>query len=300
VEPHLTSRRLAIALAVLLATRGGAAQAIIGADLGIETDLVWRGLTRSNPTSIQPAVVVGYQTRATMVTAGVWASLEPFAPDVDELSNVGAGGEVLGEADVWVQLDHRIQKLVTFDLALGWTAYTFHGRTGLGGRGSEWDTSELYLKAKLSKTGPLLPLLALPRRLPLALEGSVWKDLGPIGGVYGEVALEVDLPVIPLGEPLGALLLRGALGMSGGQRNVPPTEAGYYERSGPTHVELSASTAITAPLGPAQLTVYPVAHLQIGLDEATLRRGLAAGDRSRVFCYWGATFSVLYPVRREP
>jgi len=300
VESHLTARRAWVIVALLLSAREGAAQALVGADVAIENDLVWRGLTRSNPTSIQPAIVVGYKTLSSVIAAGVWASLEPFAPRAADLSNVGTGGDALGEADVWVQWDRRFQKLVTLDVSLGWTAYTFHGRTSLGGRGSEWDTSELYVKAKISKTGPLLPPLGLPRRLPLALEGSLWKDLGPIGGVYGEIALEADLPVIPLGEPLGSLLLRGALGLSAGQQSVTGTELGYYEGSGPTHVELSAATVIAVPLGAAHLTVYPVGHLQVGLDEATMRRGLGAGDRARVFFWWGLTVSVLFPLRREP
>ncbi len=273
---------------------------MIGADVTAQTDYIWRGLTRSNRSSFQPSVVVGYKDAANVVSVGAWASVEPFRPGVGDISNVGTSGEELGEVDVWVQWDRRIQILVTLDLSAGWTAYTFQGHTSSGGRGNEWNTNEAYLRARLSHAQPVLTALGLPRKPPLAFEASVWKDLGPIGGIYSEIAVEADLPILPLGEPLSSLLVRGAVGLSHNQRYVPGTELGHYNGNGATHVELSGATTISAPLGRVQLTIYPAGHLQVGIDDVTLRRGLAPGDRSRVFVWWSLTVSLLYPMRRAP
>lgn len=295
----MTLRGCAAIAGLLLATPAEG-QVMIGADVTAQSDYVWRGLTRSNRLSIQPSVVVGYKDAANVVSAGAWASVEPFRPGPNDFSNVGTSGELVGEADVWVQWDRRLQLLVTLDLSAGWTAYTFHGHTSSGGRGNAWNTHEAYVKAKLSQAQTVLTALGLPRKPPLAFEVSAWKDLGPIRGVYGEIAVEVDLPILPLGEPLSSLLVRAALGLSRGQRNVPGTELGHYDGNGATHFELSGATTLSAPLGRVQLTIHPAAHLQVGIDGATLRRGLAPGDRSRVFVWSSVTVSLLFPMRPAP
>jgi hypothetical protein len=289
---------LLLALALLAAPGALPAQVMGGSDLSITTDHVWRGLTRARAGAVQPALFVGHKGPAFVFSAGAWGSLEPWEPGVGEPTDAGFDADALAEVDYWAQVDWRTRKLATIDLTLGWTRYTFHGDPAAGGRGSEWDTDEIFASAKLSDLSPLWTLVGLPDRLPLAVELSGAGDLGPVGGVYGELALEADLPVNPLGEPFGAILLRNTLGLSFDQRDGPAGQPGFYDGNGPTHYDLSLATVLGFPLGAGRLTVHPAGHLQVGFDPATRRRS-ASGD-SQVFVWGELTVSVLLPMARRP
>jgi hypothetical protein len=262
----------------------------VGTDIAFRTDFIWRGLTRVSRTSFQPSLFLGLKRPSWIVTAGAWSSIEPFDPDPTDFGNAGADDGAIGEVDLWAQLDWRFRSFATIDLTLGFTAYTFHGDATQGGRGSEWDTSELYIKGRL-------PNLSLSGELPLALELSVWKDVGPIEGGYSEAVVEVDLPVLPLGEPLSSVIVRLVSGWSFGQQHRPGSSRGYYDGNGPTHLDFSLAPVLFFRLGTAGLTLHSAVHLQVGFDKATLQRGLEPDDRSRVFPWWELTISVLEPLR---
>ena len=294
----MIGRAIAPAVVLLAFPAPLGAQLTAGADLTLATDYVWRGLTRARAGAVQPALFAGHTGPAFVVSAGAWGSLEPWSAEPGDPTDAGVDADALAEVDYWAQVDWRIRKLATLDLSLGWTRYTFHGDAAAGGRGSEWDSDEVYASAKLSDLSPLWVILQLPDRLPLAIELSAAGDLGPVGGVYGELALEADLPVFPPGEPFGAILLRNTLGLSFDQRSGPSGQPGYYDGNGPTHYDLSLATVLDFPLGAGRLTVHPAGHLQVGFDPATRRRS-ASGD-SQVFVWGALTVSVLLPVARRP
>lgn len=294
------TRAVLLASALLAAPAALVAQVMAGADLTVNSDYVWRGLTRARAGAVQPALFVGHKGPAFVLSAGAWGSLEAWGAGSDDPTDAGFGADALAEVDYWAQVDWRTRMLATIDLSLGWTRYTFHGDPASGGRGSEWDSDEIFLGAKLSDLSPVWSLIGLPDRLPLAVEISAFGDLGHVGGVYGEVALEADLPINPLGEPFGAILLRNALGLSFDQRNGPGGLQGYYDGNGPTHYDLSLATVLAFPVGPALLTVHPASHLQVGFDPATRRRKVGGDSDSRVFWWGEMTVSVSAPVRRRP
>ena len=276
------------------------AQVMGGADFGIQQPFIWRGLTRSNQASFQPSGFLGYKGESLVVTGGAWASIEPFSPEPGDFTNVGLDGGALGEVDYWGQIDWRLVKLVTLDVSAGWTGYTFHGDSARGGRGGEWNTSELYVKFRITKPAPLLTLARVPRDLLLGLELSLWKDIGAVGGAYTELVLDADFPILPLGEPLNSFILRLVSGWSFNQEDVPGVERGYYDGNGPTHLDFSVAPVLFFPLGGAGLTAYLAGHLQVGFDEATRRTGFLPDDRSTVRLWWQLTFSLLGPLRRTP
>lgn len=272
------------------------AQALLAADLSFRPTFLWRGLTRISSPSLQPSVSLGFQRESWMLTAGTWTALEPFGPAETERSLVGRGGGLAGETDVWLQYDRRVRFFATFDLALGWTAYRFHGDPLGGGVGEDWNTSELYLRLKASELREVLLSIGLPAEMPVAVDLSTWADLGPVGGAYSELALEAELPVLFTGEPFGAAIVRAASGLSWGQSIEAPGDIGYYDGSGITHLDFSLAATPVVRLGGMPLTLYLAGHLQVGIDERTILRGTGPDDRDRVIPWLDLTASVLLPL----
>lgn len=314
------STAAAVALSVLAAFASATApteleaQVVGAADLTFRPTFIWRGLTRISSPSLQPAVSLGLQRESWMLTAGAWAALEPFDAGATEQTLVGRDAGLAGELDYWLQYDRRFRFLGTFDFAVGWIAYTFRGDPLEGGVGDDFNTSELYMRLEASELRELWLTLGLPD-VPVAVELSTWKDLGPVGGVYSEPALEAELPVLFTGEPFGALIARAAAGLSWGQTIDAPGDVGdasggisycastgacsvgYYDGSGFTHLDFSLGATPFVRLGSVPLTLYLAGHLQVGLDERTIVRSGAPEDRDRIVSWLDVTVSALLPVR---
>lgn len=297
--PGLAASGLAV-FALVALPAPAEAQVIVAADLSFRPTLLWRGLTRISSPSLQPSVSLGLQRESWMLTAGTWTALEPFGPDETERSLAGRGGGLAGETDFWLQYDRRVRFFATFDLAVGWTAYRFHGEPLGGGVGDAWNTSELYLRVEASELRELLLSIGLPSEVPVAVDLSTWADLGPVGGAYSELALEAELPVLFTGEPFGAAIVRAVSGLSWRQSIDAPGEVGYYDGSGITHLDFSLAATPAIRLGEMPITLYLAGHLQVGIDERTILRGTGPDDRDRVVPWLDITGSVLVPLSRRP
>ena len=89
-----------------------AAQVTVGADLGLFSDYVWRGITYTNKFVLQPDVYLTIPTGPASFTAGGWFNIEPGkydgATDISE-----SGGESsfdVAEFDWWGEFNYPYQK----------------------------------------------------------------------------------------------------------------------------------------------------------------------------------------------
>ncbi len=293
--PRMNSGRIAplrrgrtlIFVVTLLQPAPALAQVTTGADLSTRSDYVWRGITLSNRMVAQPAAFVGYDFTPGILSAGAWASLEPFEPGEDDLTDAGRDGRVLAEVDYWIQYAQRLGSPYAVDVALGFSGYTFHGDSASGGRGSEWNTQEFY--GSVGVAGMLGPV---------SLSWSGWKDVGQIGGFYMELGTVLTLPVFPVGEPLGSLFLGGVAGFSWGQQVSSTTASDYYQGEGLTHLDFSLAATPTFHIGSVPLVLFTAVHLQVGNDGITKRRGQDPMTTSDVFPWFELTVSAWYTFGR--
>ena len=75
----------ALVVAGLVATAvPAAAQVTVGADLGLFSDYVWRGITYTNKFVLQPDVYLTFPAGTASITVGGWANIEPGKYDGDD------------------------------------------------------------------------------------------------------------------------------------------------------------------------------------------------------------------------
>ena len=271
----------------LLLPQPSEGQAVIGADVATRSNYVWRGITLSNRMVVQPAGFLGYDSGHGILSAGAWASIEPLTPGSDDLTDAGRDGNALAEIDYWIQYAQRLGSPYAVDIAMGFTGYTFHGDSASGGRGSEWDTKEVY--GSVRATGMLGPA---------SLSWSGWKDVGRIGGFYTELGAALSIPIFPAGEPLGSLLLGGLAGFSWDQQSSSTPGTGYYQGEGLTHLDFSLSATPTLRIGTVPIVFFTALHVQVGKDEVTERRGMDPANTSQVFAWFELTVSTWHTFGR--
>ena len=236
---------LVVASAVATATPA-AAQATIGADVGLFSDYVWRGITYTNKFVIQPDVYLTFPTGPASFTAGGWFNIEPGkydgASDISE-----SGGESsfdVAEFDWWGEFNYPYQKA---NFTLGATGYYFPNDVGFT---KVFNTIELYGKVALSV--PLSPKLA------------AWYDVDKIKGAYFEGSISHTIQ--PKDQKFSVVL--GALaGLNAGQgiNDSKPNEGFNFVDNGFTHLDLSAAVPFTA--GP--VSISPAVHVVVTGDENT-------------------------------
>ena len=236
---------LVVASAIATATPA-AAQATIGADVGLFSDYVWRGITYTNKFVIQPDVYLTFPTGPASFTAGGWFNIEPGkydgASDISE-----SGGESsfdVAEFDWWGEFNYPYQKA---NFTLGATGYYFPNDVGFT---KVFNTIELYGKVALSV--PLSPKLA------------AWYDVDKIKGAYFEGSISHTIQ--PKDQKFSVVL--GALaGLNAGQgiNDSKPNEGFNFVDNGFTHLDLSAAVPFTA--GP--VSISPAVHVVVTGDENT-------------------------------
>lgn len=236
---------LVVASAVATATPA-AAQATIGADVGLFSDYVWRGITYTNKFVIQPDAYITFPTGPASFTAGGWFNIEPGkydgASDISE-----SGGESsfdVAEFDWWGEFNYPYQKA---NFTLGATGYYFPNDVGFT---KVFNTIELYGKVALSV--PLSPKLA------------AWYDVDKIKGAYFEGSISHTIQ--PKDQKFSVVL--GALaGLNAGQgiNDSKPNEGFNFVDNGFTHLDLSAAVPFTA--GP--VSISPAVHVVVTGDENT-------------------------------
>jgi hypothetical protein len=255
------------ATAVFLIAPPASAQVTVGADLGIHSMYVWRGLTLSSKPVAQPDLWLSLPVGASgAITVGGWGNVELGKYDgADEISEGGGeGGPDLTEFNWWAEYAHSLGQA---ELSLGATGYIYPNDTGIT---SDANTIEIY--GRLGLANVLSPRI------------SAYYDVDKIKGLYLEATLGYDVPVSEnFSISLGALA-----GLSAGQgvNEDDPSESSNFFENGLTHIDLSAATEFAA--GP--FAISPAFHFQISNDEFTKFNKPSKPDES-VKIWFGVTFS---------
>ena len=237
----------ALVVAGLVATAvPAAAQVTVGADVGLFSDYVWRGIQYTNKFVIEPDAYLTFPTGPATFTAGGWFNIEPGK--YDGASDISEGGGEssfdVTEFDWWGEFNYPVQKA---NLTLGATGYVFPNDAGFT---KDANTVEIYGKVALSV--PLSPKLA------------VWYDVDKIKGAYfeGSISHSIQPKDQPFSVTLGALA-----GFNAGQgiNDNDPDQLFNFVDDGFTHLDLSAAVPFSA--GP--LSISPAVHVVITGDDNT-------------------------------
>lgn len=247
----------ALVVASSLAAATPAAAQTVGADLGLFSSYVWRGLSLTNKPVAEPDVYVTVPAGNASVTAGLWSNIDlgkydNQSKDISESGGLSAFN--FAEFDPWLEVSFPVGKAT---LTGGATAYIYPNKvksatavptTGLLTTAS--NTVEIY--GKVAVDALLSPKL------------SVYYDVDKIKGLYAEGSVSYS---IPASEKVSVVL--GALaGVNAGQGvNSDPNsdESFNFADDGFTHLDLSAGVPLTA----GAFSIVPALHFVINGDDAT-------------------------------
>ncbi len=253
-----------LAVIASASARTARAQATVGADLGLFSGYVWRGVSLTNRPVGQPNAYVAFPAGNASVTVGGWANVDLGRyNDADDFSQSGGVSSLnLSEFDPWAEVSVPVGKAT---LTGGVVGYVFPNDFGAT---EDFNTWEVYGKVGLGV--PLSPKLA------------VYYDFDKVNGAYFEGSVSHSLP---LGSALSLNL--GALGgFSAGQAEADsPNELNNFFENGFTHLDLSAGVPISAGI----FSIAPVIHFLVNGDEIT--KFTAPGDESDVKLWGGLTVS---------
>ncbi len=234
----------------LVVTRPVSAQVGFGADLGLYSGYIWRGLSLTNRPVAEPDLWISMPVGANgSITLGGWSNIELGKYD-DPAKHISQGGGVAGpdltEFDPYLEYATTIGNA---SLSLGVTGYIYPNHSGTT---SESNTTELY--AQLGLGTVLTPSI------------SAYYDIDQIKGLYLEGSVSHDIAVSP-----SFTLTLGALGgFNAGMgceadSNGNCTVASNFFDNGFTHADFSVATSFSA----GSLSISPVFHFQISSDEGT-------------------------------
>jgi hypothetical protein len=236
----------ALVVAGLVATAKPAAAQTVGADLGLFSSYVWRGLSLTNKPVAQPDLYVTFPAGPASITFGGWANIDLGKyddPDDDFSESGGESAFNFAEFDPWAEVSFPAGPKAT--LTAGATAYIYPNDAGFT---SDANTVEIYAKAAFD--------------VPLSPKVAVWYDVDKIKGAYFEGSISHTLPA---SEKVSVVL--GALaGFSAGQ-GVPDDpdsdESFNFSDNGFTHLDISAGV----PFSAGALSFTPALHLVINGDD---------------------------------
>ncbi len=263
LRPKLLGATL-LAVVAAASARTARAQATVGADLGLFSGYVWRGVSLTNRPVGQPAVYVAFPAGNASVTVGGWANVDLGRyDDRNDFSQSGGASSLdLSEFDPWAEVSLPVGKATLTGGVLGYVFPNDFGAT------DAFNTWEVYGKVGLGV--PLSPKLA------------VYYDFDKVNGAYIEGSIAHSLPLGPsLSLNLGALG-----GLSAGQAEaVAPGELNNFFENGFTHLDLSAGVPVSAGI----FSITPVLHFLVNGDEVT--KFTSPGDESAVKLWGGLTIS---------
>ncbi len=269
---HVVGAALVVASA--MATSPAAAQTL-GADLGLFSSYVWRGLSLTNKPVAEPDVYVTFPAGQASITVGGWANVD--LRKYDDLDNdISESGALsafnFSEFDPWVELSYPVGKAT---LTGGVIGYVYPNKVG-----SATDVNDFGLLTSASNTVEIYGKLAVDA--PLSPELSVYYDEDKIKGAYFEGSISHTLPVSEnLGVTLGALAAANA--GEGISDNVD--ESSNFDDDGFTHLDLSAELPLTAGI----FSITPALHLVVAGDD---RVKIASPSKNHDVKLWGgATIS---------
>jgi hypothetical protein len=230
------------------------AQTEIGADLGLFSSYVWRGLSLTNKPVAQPAVWASIPAGNASITLGLWSTIDLGRYDDinDDISESGGSSSFnLAEYDPYGEVSFTVGKA---SLTGGVTAYIYPNDPGpVGGFTEDLNTVEVYGKAAFD--APFSPFV------------NLYYDVDKIEGAYFEGGVNHSLQASEnVAVELGALA-----GFSVGQGSDPDA-AGFPQAEffnffddGFTHLDVSAGVPFTA----GTFSITPVLHLIITGDDFT-------------------------------
>ncbi len=250
------------------------------ADVELATKYEWRGLQLDPGFNIQYAVYGSFAWEDLMLTAGVW-SLTDLSSEAEGLPKRWAF-----ETSPWIEASFGGNR---GEVLAGLTGY-FLRDPELGTEFRRGNTREVYAGARGAMPGA-----------PLLGEAIVFWDVDRVGGVYGEVAVTLQIPVwVGLVVPIGSMFLEGRTGIALGQeRRVDDTEASDYNfaERGFTHLDISLrTTLLPVPAGPFTASLTIVGHWVRGLDPETTLIGVRVGGPSdQTRWWWGLGLRFTFP-----
>jgi hypothetical protein len=269
------------ALGMLLAAHApqAYAQAEIGAELGVFSSYVWRGLSLTNKPVAQPDVYVSFPAGNASITLGSWANFDLGKyddPENDISESGGLSAFNLSEYNPYAEVSFTAGKASLLGGIIGYIYPNDLTATSNGGLDSESNTWEVY------------GTVGLPD-VTLAPELSLYYDFDKIKGAYLEGAVYHS---VPLGET-HTLDLGAAAGLSLGQEVSPEDESANFFEDGFTHLDFSAGVPLTAGI----FSITPVLHFQISGDEFT--KFTSPTDESDVKLWGGVTIGWSNAVEEE-
>ena len=254
-----------LAVVASASARTARAQATVGADLGLFSGYVWRGVSLTNRPVGQPNVYLAFPAGNASVTVGGWANVDlgRYDDSGDFSQSGGVSSFNLSEFDPWAEVSVPVGKAT---LTGGVVGYVFPN--DFPGATDDFNTWEVYGKVGLGV--PLSPKLA------------VYYDFDKVNGAYIEGSIGHSLP---LGSSLSLNL--GALGgVSAGQAEADaPGELNNFFENGFTHLDLSAGVPFSAGI----FSITPVIHFLVNGDEIT--KLTSPGDESDAKLWGGLTIS---------
>lgn len=242
----------------------------VGADFGLYSRHVWRGLTRRNAAVVQSDVFIAWRWPRVFVTAGAWANLEACGSGARDAGTLCLG-QTVGESNLWAELATWFWRA---ELTAGVVTYFFDRPDAVPPDVAGFNTREVYLRSQF-RFGVLIP------RVTASL------DVDDVNGRFFDAGATARLPLSPPLVP--ALYLGAHAGFSDGQA-AGPGEPGYFAADGLAFWDCSLALPIVPGGGSLHLT--PSIHVQLNRDDAT-RRVTADVDRSAK--WWGGVTLSWHP-----
>lgn len=232
--------RIGFAAVGLLAAAPLAAQPTLSADVGLNSQFVWRGVTSTNRFVIQPEMMFAVPLRGSTLTLGAWGNIEPVrytgARDLSSLG--GLPGPFVTQSQAWAELGRTIRNV---DAAFGAQTYVYPHVGDL----AQYNTVELYASA--SAEGFISPTV------------TVSYDVARIRGAYVEAGVSRAIT----GDRHGSVTVGFLAGLSAGQAADPRgRDLAYFDHDGITHIDASTSASFNV----GHLAVGPEAHLILAHD----------------------------------
>jgi hypothetical protein len=232
-------------------------------DLQVTSRRLWHGLTRVSGLAATTQIQAGTRVPGGSLAAGAIETWD-LCQCLGNVRLLGGSRRGPGELDLWGE--YRIGA-GDVGVSAGIVRYIFHGRSRLGGIGSESNSTELYLTAEV-------------QHIYLSPRMSAWIDLGPVRGTYLELGGTLPLLGWPY-PPFHEIYLDGELGFSVSQGPNPdkPGQLARFRDNAFTHARLKLGFDLLR----RQYTTFPVGlELQANFDDAT-RRPRSAPSRDLSF-----------------
>jgi hypothetical protein len=259
------------------------AQVEVGADVGVFSSYVWRGLSQTNKPVLQPAVYLSIPIGNASITVGGWSNIDIGKYDnlsSDKSESGGSSAFNLAEFDPYGEVSFSVGKATLTGGVLGYVypnSPTAPNQFGV--ITNVFNTVELYGKGSLD--------------VPLSPSLSVYYDVDKIKGAYIEAGVSHSLPASEkVSVNLGALA-----GFSAGQgrNDSDPSALSSFVGNSLTHVDLSGGLSFSA----GAISFEPALHLVINSDKATKVTSPSSLDKD-VKLWGGVTVGWSKPLGPSP